>query len=174
MTASLKWQCHQTTVTRPYFDIQTIFLGIWSPITKTMEMIMGPSCLHNGNSYNGKTASLYYWHSPKCLTHWGWVRHICLSKINIIGSDNGLSPGWCQAIIWTNTGILLSGSLGTNFSEILIEIHTFSFKKMQLKMLSAEQWPFCLRLNVLMLLPEYNKQWRTIRFRFIYPKHKDR
>ena len=23
----------------------------------------------------------------------------------IIGSDNGLSPGWCQAIIWSNTGI---------------------------------------------------------------------
>ena len=38
------------------------------------------------------------------------------------GSDNGLSPGWRQAIIWTNAGILLIGPLGTNFSEILIEI----------------------------------------------------
>ena len=38
----------------------------------------------------------------------------------IIGSDNGLLPGWCQAIIWTNAGILLIQSLGTNFSEILI------------------------------------------------------
>ena len=26
------------------------------------------------------------------LTHWGRVRHICVSKITIIGSDNGLSP----------------------------------------------------------------------------------
>ena len=37
----------------------------------------------------------------------------------IIGSDNGLSPGRRQAIIWTNTGILLIRPLGTNFSEIL-------------------------------------------------------
>ena len=56
------------------------------------------------------------------LTHWGQVRHICVNKLTIIGSDNGLSPGQCQAIIWTNAGILLIGPLGTNFSEILIEI----------------------------------------------------
>ena len=40
------------------------------------------------------------------LTHWGWVTHICVSKLTIIGSDNGLVPGWCQVIIWTNAGIL--------------------------------------------------------------------
>ena len=33
------------------------------------------------------------------LTHWGRVTHICVSKLTIIGSDNGLSPGRCQAII---------------------------------------------------------------------------
>ena len=43
------------------------------------------------------------------LTHWGWVMHICVSKLTIIGSDNGLSPGRRQAIIWTNAGILLIG-----------------------------------------------------------------
>ena len=63
------------------------------------------------------------------LTHLGRVTHICVIKLNLIGSDNGLSPGRCQAIIWTNDGILLIGSLGTNFSDILIEIDTFSFKK---------------------------------------------
>ena len=67
------------------------------------------------------------------LTHWGRVTHKCVSRLAIIGSDNGLSPDWCQAIIWTNDGILLIGPLGTTFSEILIEIHTFSAKKMQLK-----------------------------------------
>ena len=36
----------------------------------------------------------------------------------IIASDNGLSPVRRQAIIWTNAGILLIGSLGTNFSDI--------------------------------------------------------
>ena len=41
-------------------------------------------------------------------------------KLIIIGSDNGLSPGRRQAIIWTNAGILLIGPLGTNFIEILI------------------------------------------------------
>ena len=54
-----------------------------------------------------------------------------------------------QAIIWTNAGILLIGPLGTNFSEILIEIHKFPFKKMHLKTASAKWWPFCLGLNVL-------------------------
>ena len=83
------------------------------------------------------------------LTHWGRVTHICVSKLTIIGSDNGLSPGRRQAIIWTNTGILLIGPLGTNFSEILIEILIFSFKKMRLKVSSAKRRPFCLGLNVL-------------------------
>ena len=68
------------------------------------------------------------------LTHWGRVTHICICKPTIIGSDNGLSPGRRQTIIRTNAGILLMGwILGTNFSEILNEIHTFSFKKMHLK-----------------------------------------
>ena len=63
------------------------------------------------------------------LTHWGRMRHICVGKTTIIGSDNGLSPGRRQAIIWTNAGILLIGTLGTHFSEILSEIHTFSFSR---------------------------------------------
>ena len=83
------------------------------------------------------------------LTHWGRVTHICISKLTIIGSDNGLSPDRRQAIIWTNAGLLLIGPLGTNFSEILIEILTFSIKKMHLKMSSAKRRPFCLCLNVL-------------------------
>ena len=83
------------------------------------------------------------------LTYWGRVTHICVGEQTIIGSDNDLSPGRRQAIIWTNAGILLIGPLGTNFSENLIEIHTFSFKKMHLKMPSAKWRPFCLGLNVL-------------------------
>ena len=77
------------------------------------------------------------------------MTHICIGKLSIIGSDNGLSPGQRQAIIYPNAGILLIGLLGTNFSEILIEILTFSFKKMRLKVLSAKWRPFCLGLNVL-------------------------
>ena len=55
------------------------------------------------------------------LTHWGWVTQICFSKLAIIGSDNGSSPGRHQAIIWTNAGILLIGPLGTKVTEIFIE-----------------------------------------------------
>ena len=82
-------------------------------------------------------------------THWGRVTHICVSELTIIGSDNGLSPGQRQAIIWNNAGLLLIEPLGTNFSEISIGIQTFSFKKMHLIMSSAKWRPFCLGLNVL-------------------------
>ena len=112
------------------------------------------------------------------LTHWGRVTHICVGNLTIIGSDNGLSPGRRQAIIWTNAGILLIGHLRTNFSEILIEIQTFSYKKMHLKMSSGKWRPFCLGLNVLThwpledvaLIPGHHKQsgiqdiWYTSHF----------
>ena len=77
------------------------------------------------------------------------MTHICVSKLAIIGSDNGLSPDRRQAIIWTNAEILLIGPLGTNYSEIRIEILTFSFKKMRFKVSSVKRRPFCLGLNVL-------------------------
>ena len=92
-----------------------------------------------------KKIAIYY----ETLTHWGRVTHICVGKLTIIGWDNILSPARRQAIIWTNAGIMLIGPLGTNFSEILSEIHTFSFKKMHLKMSSGKCRPFCLGLNVL-------------------------
>ena len=81
------------------------------------------------------------------LTHWGIVTHICVGKLTIIGSDNGLSPGRRQAIIWTNARVLLIWTLGTNFSEILSETHIFSFKEMYLKMSSVKWRQFCLGLN---------------------------
>ena len=83
------------------------------------------------------------------LTHWGRVMHICVSDLTSIGSDNGLSPGRRQAIIRTNAGILLIRPLGTNFSDFLVEILMFSFKKMRLKVSSAKRRPFCLGLSEL-------------------------
>ena len=93
------------------------------------------------------TTALIGW--ARTVTHWGHVTQICVSKLTIIGSDNGLSPRQCQAIIWTNAGIFLIRILGTNLSEILSRIHTFSFKKMHLKMSSAKSRPFWLGFNVL-------------------------
>ena len=75
-----------------------------------------------------------------------------VSKITIIGSDNGLEPTWRQAIIWTIAGKILIEQLGTNFSEILIEVHTFSFMKMLLEMSSGKSRPFCLGLIDLIYL----------------------
>ena len=74
--------------------------------------------------------SLYHF----SLTHRGRVTHICVSKLTIIGSDNGLSP---------------IRSLGTNFSEILSEVDTFSFTKLHLKVSSAKWRQFCLNLSAL-------------------------
>ena len=105
-------------------------------------------CLHH-HKKNCIWHNLLYWvsfckqNTTICvLTYWGRATHICVSKLTIIGSDNGLSPDRRQAIIWTNAGLLLIGHLGTNFSEILIEILTFSFKKMRLKVSYAKRRPF--------------------------------
>ena len=84
------------------------------------------------------------------ITHWDRVTHMCVSKLTITDSDNGLAPGRRHAIIWTNAGMLWIWLLGTKFSEILIEIHISSYKKLHNKMPSAKCRPFCLGLNVLM------------------------
>ena len=83
------------------------------------------------------------------INFWGRMTHICVRKIIIIGSDNGLSPGQRQAIIWTNAGILLIRPLGINFNEILLGINTFSFNKRHVQMSSAKWRAFCLGLNEL-------------------------
>ena len=73
-----------------------------------------------------------------CLTHWGRVTHIRVSELIIIGSDNGLSPGRRQAIIWNNAGLLLIEPLGANVSEISVGIQIFSFKKNALEHVVCE------------------------------------
>ena len=64
-----------------------------------------------------------------------------MNRVNI-GSDNGLSPIRRQAIISTNAGLLSIGPLGTNFSEIRIQIQKISFMKMPLNVSSAKWRPF--------------------------------
>ena len=77
--------------------------------------------------------SLYGANIHSLLTQWDRLTHLYVSKLNIIGSDNGLAPSR-----WTNAGILLSEPWGTNFSEFISEIYTHSFTEMHLKMLSAK------------------------------------
>ena len=80
------------------------------------------------------------------------MTHICVRKLTIIGSDNGLAPGRRQTIIWTNAAILSIRPRGTYFSEILFKIRKFSIKEICLKMSSAKWRPFWLGLNVLTLV----------------------
>ena len=124
------------------------FKTLFTKMHLKMSSAKWQTCCPGGrwvNKTTQETASCY-------LTHWGRATHICVGELTSIGSDNGLSPGRRQAIIWTNAGILLIGPLGTNSNEIFIEIHIFSFKKIHLKMSSGKWRPFCLGLNVLITL----------------------
>ena len=51
------------------------------------------------------------------IIHESRVTHICVSKLYIIGSDNGVSPGRRHDITWNSAGILSTGKLETKFSE---------------------------------------------------------
>ena len=70
------------------------------------------------NTVTNYVAENMMWMTGKVINLFNWETHICVGNLTIIGSDNGLSPGRWQAIIWTNAAILLIGSLGTNFPEI--------------------------------------------------------
>ena len=83
------------------------------------------------------------------LTHWDRVMHVCVSKLTSISSDNGLSPARRQAIILTNAGILLIGPLGTNLSEILIEITYIFIKENAFENVVRKKRPFCHGLSML-------------------------
>ena len=81
----------------------------WTYHSNSKGLMLWPSVLRQF-----RTSNLDHWTS----THWGRMTHICIGNLTIID--------WCQAIIWTNAGILLIGPLKTNFSEIFAEIITFS------------------------------------------------
>ena len=78
----------------------------------------------------------------------------CISKIIIIGSDNGLPPGQRQAIIWTNAGILLIWPLGINFNEInfnrnqYIFIQENAFENVVCCVASISSWPQCVKDHI--------------------------
>ena len=82
---------------------------------------------------------------------WGRVTHICVSNLTIIGSDNGLSPGWRQAIIWTNAGILFIGPFGTNQwnfnrnSNIFIQEN--AFESVICEMVAILSWSQCVKMS---------------------------
>ena len=94
-------------------EIIAVYLSVWV----RDKLASGKSC------YFTETTSVVI------LNHWGRVTHICVSKLTIICSDNGLSPGRRQAITRTNAGILVIGPLRTNFSENVNGIQHFHSRK---------------------------------------------
>ena len=75
-----------------------IFIQIFQNICYLWQPLLYPFHLNVGSNSRYK----YSAEVKHGLTHWGRVTHICLDNLTIIGSDNGLSLGRRQAIIWTN------------------------------------------------------------------------
>ena len=94
--------------------------GTWASLESLNTWMELPKIWHTSES--DQNAVIVCWFSYFLrnfdLTHSDRVTHVCFSKLIMIGSDNGLSPGRRQAILWTNAGILLIGPVGINFSEI--------------------------------------------------------
>ena len=51
------------------------------------------------------------------LTHWGRVTHICVNKLTIIGSDNGLLPSHYLNQCWNNVDWTLRNKLQWNLNR---------------------------------------------------------
>ena len=79
------------------------------------------------------------------------MTHICVSKLTIIGSDNGLMPGRGQAIIWANAGILLIWTLGNKLKWNLnqnsyIFIQENAFENVVWRMAAILSRPQCVKI----------------------------
>ena len=74
-----------------------------------------------------------------------WCRIYASVNWISIDSGNGLSPIRGQVITWTSAHLPSIEPLGTNFSEIRIQVQNFSFKKMHFKMSSVKWQPRCAR-----------------------------
>ena len=118
--------------------------------TTTGSALDGAVCVSESIQHHTETKMSSFWRNFHHWLHWKlsfWqlpvqpVMNIS-SKWRLfrfsVSSDSGLWPIRRQAITWTNAYLLSIGPLGTNFSEILNKIFTFSLKKMHLKLLSAK------------------------------------
>ena len=115
------------------------------------------TCFFCNLSYHSKRIYKYlqqHTETKQAVLHYRDIAKLYLKRQvlkfrTIICSDNGLSPGRRQAVIWTNSEILLILTLGTHFREILSMNDTFLFKKMHLKISFAKWRQFCIGLSIL-------------------------
>ena len=121
-TIELSSQVHLILETLRYtFSIRTTFPR--GHLVQSMKKkYPSPKCVspYGKQPFTAQTAN----RAHRALTHWGWVGHICVDKLTIIGSDNGLAPSRRQAIIWSFDHIMacrLDGAKPLFFFEPMLE-----------------------------------------------------
>ena len=76
------------------------------------------------------------------------MAHICVNKLDVIGSSNGLSPVRRQAVVWINDDLLLIGPLEIIFGEIAIKITSTFIQEDAFENVVCETGLFCFGLIV--------------------------
>ena len=105
---------------------------------------------------NAENVSIWWRHHAGTFLFWATdyspfnsLRPRDASKLIIIGPYNGLSPGRRQAIIWTNTGILLIRTISQwNLNrDSYIFIRENAFENIVWKMVAILSWPQCPKIG---------------------------
>ena len=91
------------------------------------------------------------------------MTHICVSKLTIIGSNNGLSPDRRLAIIWTNDGMLLIGPLRNKLQWNLnrnsnIFIQENAFESVVCKTVAILSRPQCVKGSKYKMAAKFGQQ----------------
>ena len=138
-------------------DICTHYFWFGTYLLMSIQIPNAPSSLEDYRSQIRTYIQTYShdnftvpFHSMYWLTHWGRVTHICVDKLTIIGSDNGLSPDRRQAIIGTNAGTLLIGPLRTkkqwnHYRNSYIFSQEIAFQNIVWKMAAILSRPPCVK-----------------------------
>ena len=87
------------------------------------------------------------------LTHWSRVMHICVNKLTITGSDNGLSPGRRQSHYlnqcWNTVNWTLRNKFQWNLNQNLyIFIQENAFGNVVWKTAAILSWPQCVYFDL--------------------------
>ena len=78
------------------------------------------------------------------LTHWRQVTHICISRLTIIGSDNGLSPSHYLNQCWNIVNLTPRNKLQWNIDwNSYISIQENGFEMVVCVMAAILSWPQC-------------------------------
>ena len=91
----LFWINQENKVIMKYVSNISVYYNAWAKKKKNPSNLY---CNQTPKLLVSSCSGLYPIHWSQVLTHWGRVTHICVSKLIIIGSGNGLSTGWRQTI----------------------------------------------------------------------------